>query len=266
MTKSFLIKEISRATGIPIQTLRYYDEIGLLKPSYRRDNNYRIYTHDDLIILQKITALKFFKFPLKIIKQILTQKESMIDQLNKQSLCLKKQADELHAAYQMIQTTLAQNPEGAGLSDDIIINLTRIYSMNTLQETKKIFNQDQIQKLATYAKTISNTDGQQYGAAWKALIAEVTEHLDTSPNSAIGEKYAKAWMDLVKQRFDDREIGENIWKGYMNDQFKDTDNIGYYQLPLSTENPELYLRLPKIPKKVILWINEAAKYMYNKNK
>ncbi len=266
MTKSFLIKEISKATGISIQTLRYYDEIGLLKPSYRRDNNYRIYTHDDLIILQKITALKFFKFPLKIIKQILDQKESILDQLHKQSLCLQKQAEKLLSAYQMIQTTLAKNPEGAGLSDDIIISLTRIYSMNTLQETKQIFNQDQIQLLTSYVKTISDEEGKAYGQTWKDLIAEVIKHLDDSPQSAIGERYAIAWMALKNKYFQDQTLNDTIWSAYMNDQFKDNSNEPYYMIPLSSNDSELCLRLPKIPKKVILWINEAVGYMYKKNK
>jgi DNA-binding transcriptional MerR regulator len=262
MKQSFLIKEISKATGISIQTLRYYDSIGLLKPSYRHDNNYRLYTHDDLITLQKITALKFFKFPLKTIKKILDHKEPLIDQLNKQSLCLKQQADELIAAYQMIQKTLARKPEGAGLSDDIIINLTRIYSMNTLQETKKIFTSDQIDQLIDAAKSITAEDGKEYGKLWKALIEEIIKHLDVSPHSEIGKRHAIAWMALKNKHFSDQKLNDTIWNAYMKDQFKDSDNNGYYKIPLSTQDPELHLRFPKIPKQVIAWINEAMEYLY----
>jgi DNA-binding transcriptional MerR regulator len=264
--KSFLIKDISKKTGISIQTLRYYEKIGLCKASYRRESGYRVYTHDDLITLQKITALKFFKFPLKTIKKILDQKESLIDQLKKQSLCLAKQAEELQQAHAIIEQTIAQNPESAGLSDDIIITLIRMYSMNTLQETKKIFSPDQIQQLKSYVKTISAEEGTAYGELWQALIAEVTKHLDESPRSAVGERHAIAWIALKNKYFQDETINESIWKAYMNDQFKNANNDLYYQIPLSTESPELHLRLPKIPKKVLLWINEAFDYMDKKKK
>lgn len=266
MKKSFLIKEVSEKTGISIQTLRYYDEIGLLKPSYRRANQYRVYIHDDLITLQKITALKFFKFPLQKIKTILTQKEPLIEQLKKQAVCLQKQAEELQKAHTIIEQTIAQNPESAGLSDDIIITLTRIYSMNTLQETKKIFSPDQIQTLTGYVKTISTEEGEAYGKLWQALIKEVEKHLDVSPCSEVGERHAIAWMALKNKYFQDQTINDTIWEAYLNDKFTDDKNNLYYQLPLSPENPKLCLRLPKFPKKVILWINEAVKHLYKKNK
>ena len=45
--KTYKISEISKLTELSIPTLRYYEELGLLKPN-RNSTNYRIFTDDDL--------------------------------------------------------------------------------------------------------------------------------------------------------------------------------------------------------------------------
>lgn len=37
------VKDVSEITGISIRTLRYYDEIGLLKPTKLTEAGYRLY-------------------------------------------------------------------------------------------------------------------------------------------------------------------------------------------------------------------------------
>lgn len=39
----YTIKEISQMAGISTRTLRYYDEIGILKPARINSSGYRIY-------------------------------------------------------------------------------------------------------------------------------------------------------------------------------------------------------------------------------
>ncbi len=51
--KKFSIGEFSKKTGIPIPTLHYYDEIGLLQPEKNPSSGHRIYKYQDIITLQK---------------------------------------------------------------------------------------------------------------------------------------------------------------------------------------------------------------------
>lgn len=39
-----LIRELSKQTGLPAKTIRYYESVGLLPPPHRSDNNYRQYS------------------------------------------------------------------------------------------------------------------------------------------------------------------------------------------------------------------------------
>ncbi len=68
----YKIGEFSNLTGLSIKTLRYYDEINLLKPS-RIDlyTNYRYYTNKELETFKKIEYLKKVGFTLVEIKNIL---------------------------------------------------------------------------------------------------------------------------------------------------------------------------------------------------
>ena len=42
------VKDVSDITGISIRTLRYYDEIGLLKPTKLTESGYRLYDNKAL--------------------------------------------------------------------------------------------------------------------------------------------------------------------------------------------------------------------------
>ncbi len=43
MFMAHTVKKLAKISGISIRTLRFYDEIGLLKPAYYGENNYRYY-------------------------------------------------------------------------------------------------------------------------------------------------------------------------------------------------------------------------------
>ena len=42
------VKDVSALTGVSIRTLRYYDEIGLLKPTKLTESGYRLYDNEAL--------------------------------------------------------------------------------------------------------------------------------------------------------------------------------------------------------------------------
>lgn len=58
--------------GVTSETLRYYDRIGLVKPSWRDDaTRYRYYTRRDVVLLNTVGALRRMGLPLKKIRQVL---------------------------------------------------------------------------------------------------------------------------------------------------------------------------------------------------
>lgn len=71
------IKVFSKKVGVSMDTIRYYEKIGLLHPK-RRNNGYRDYDEDCLAQLKMIVVLKHIGFSLQEITQLVTLKEREI--------------------------------------------------------------------------------------------------------------------------------------------------------------------------------------------
>lgn len=65
------VKEVADLVGCSVRTLHHYDDIGLLTPQESTDAGYRLYTDEDLAILQQILFFKELGFSLKQIKEII---------------------------------------------------------------------------------------------------------------------------------------------------------------------------------------------------
>ncbi|CAM3021478.1 MerR family transcriptional regulator [Lactococcus hircilactis] len=68
MKKTYKISEIALLTGLSVPTLRYYEELGLLKPE-RNSSNYREFTEVDLAWIEFIKRAKATGMPLTKIQE-----------------------------------------------------------------------------------------------------------------------------------------------------------------------------------------------------
>lgn len=70
MKEFYSIGEMAKLNYISPHTLRYYDKIGLLKPSYtNEDTGYRYYSYKDFLLLDAIQYLRHFGMSLEEIKE-----------------------------------------------------------------------------------------------------------------------------------------------------------------------------------------------------
>lgn len=97
------VKEISEITGISIRTLRYYDEIGLLKPTQLTEANYRLYDNKALEKLQEIMFFKEVGMSLDDIKKILEDPDYDRKQaLSNQKVLLERKRNRLNGIIELI--------------------------------------------------------------------------------------------------------------------------------------------------------------------
>ena len=66
-----LIGSVAKESGIPIKTIRYYDELGLLKTSGRTEGGYRLFSADVLSRLKLIKRAQSLGLSLSEIKEFL---------------------------------------------------------------------------------------------------------------------------------------------------------------------------------------------------
>jgi DNA-binding transcriptional MerR regulator len=67
----YTIRKLAAIANISTRTLRYYDEIGLLKPTSYMESGYRLYDEVAVDMLQQILLYKTMGMPLNEIHQVI---------------------------------------------------------------------------------------------------------------------------------------------------------------------------------------------------
>ena len=97
------VKEVSEITGVSIRILRYYDEIGLLKPAKVTDAGYRLYDNRTLEKLQQIMFFRELEIPLADIKEIMEHPDYDKEQvLLAQKSLLEQKRNRLNGIIELI--------------------------------------------------------------------------------------------------------------------------------------------------------------------
>lgn len=74
-TKTYKIGEISKATGVSVETLRYYEQMNLIESKDRdSSSNYRLYENNTIYEVRFIKKAQSLGFTLKEIKELLSLK------------------------------------------------------------------------------------------------------------------------------------------------------------------------------------------------
>lgn len=70
------IAKASRSCGLPVKTLRYYDEIDLVRPKHRSPAGYRLYGPEDLRRLSFLQRARSFGFSIDACRDLLSLQTS----------------------------------------------------------------------------------------------------------------------------------------------------------------------------------------------
>ncbi len=103
----YSIKELSNLAGVSTRTLRYYDQIDLLKPSRTTEAGYRYYGQEELAVLQQILFYRERGFELKTIQKILYDSHfDMLTAMEEHLLELERQKASTEALIQTVKNTI----------------------------------------------------------------------------------------------------------------------------------------------------------------
>lgn len=109
----YTIQQLAKLANVTTRTLRYYDQIDLLKPTAFTDSGYRQYDQAAVEQLQKILFYRTFNLSLANIQIVLKDETYFKQMLEKQMENVKKQQLHLAALQQNIERTL--NTLGGGM-------------------------------------------------------------------------------------------------------------------------------------------------------
>lgn len=225
------VKELAKLTDVSVQTLHHYDRIGLLKPSVRLPNGYRLYSENDLLKLQQIIALKFFGFELSLIKTLLTNKVDMIDHFAIQSQFLEEKAQTLLNASNTLRNIISECDKDKSIPWKTIIKLIEVFRMTQQLENKwlaNVLSPDELKAYANFEKNLKNRytsySKEVWEKSWFGLVNDINLNLKEDPENEIGMAIGKRCMDLVNELYGKEHVSirKIVWeKGFKSGQFED---------------------------------------------
>lgn len=120
------IQELARQTGVSAKTIRYYEEIGLLPPPLRAENNYRRYGEKDIDRLRLVAGARRLDLSLEEIRELLDMRdrheapcrvllerlEHKADEIAERIRALKQMENELRDLHELGRTFPTDDVEG----------------------------------------------------------------------------------------------------------------------------------------------------------
>jgi DNA-binding transcriptional MerR regulator len=219
MKNGYLVKEFAKLTKVTVRTLHYYDQLGLLKPSFELANGYRVYTDADLLKLQQIVTLKFMGFSLGQIRELLDSKGyEAVKSLKVQAEAVKDEIARLRQASRAIEQVLTLLETKGRIHRQKLIKIMEVIQMGEdVKKTwhEKFFTEGELKEFQEVGKKYTPEMAAAYQHRWAELIEEVKQNLAADPASEIAQSLAKRWKDLLDEAYGSHpELKARIGQAY----------------------------------------------------
>ncbi|GAA0716889.1 MerR family transcriptional regulator [Clostridium malenominatum] len=223
----YTVQKLGRLAGISTRTLRYYDEIGILKPARINSSGYRIYGEAEVDRLQQILFYRELGVSLDSIKEIVTAPSfDGSNALREHREKLLEKRDQLDMLIANVDKTIAltegrikmSNKEKfEGFKKKMIEDNEKKYG----REIREKYGKDTVEK--SNAKLMNMTE-EEYDRATRLaeeVMATLAEAFKTGdPASSIAQKAAdlhKQWLTLYWSEYS-KEAHAGIAQMYVDDE------------------------------------------------
>ncbi len=223
----YTIDKLAKLAGISSRTLRYYDEIGILKPNRINSSGYRIYGRQEIDKLQLILFYKHLGVKLEVIKEILDSPDfDEIEALKNHYRELLEKRKQLDALIENVIKTIAEK-EGRIIMNDM--EKFEGFKKKLIDENEKKYGKEIREKYGEETVNESNRKfmemtPEQYEKVSK-LEREIMETLYEAmktgdPGGEIAQKAAelhKEWLCCFWHNYS-KEAHAGIVQMYVNDE------------------------------------------------
>lgn len=147
--------QFARLANVSERTIRYYDKIGLLKPSFVMENGYRQYSDLDLLKLQKILSLKHLGFSIEEIFPMVMDNTNLKESFELQIDLIEDKISHL----QSLKDALKRASQSSNLSWNMILSLVQLSNeeTNIIEQYKNAKNLND--RICLHEKYSTNSQG-----------------------------------------------------------------------------------------------------------
>ena len=178
------IGEVAKRTKVPVKTIRYYDEVGILTPDEVSEAGYRLYGDAQVGRLGLIRTLRETGFSIKDVRQLLAGETSPDEAIALQLEVIQKQVEKLTLAQAVL--------ERAQQEDDALSHL------HTLGTTLKLTPSERRAFLRTKMRDVM---ARKAPPEWRERF--MTDFFANLPDT-FGTEQVEAWVELVEILEDER--------------------------------------------------------------
>ena len=147
--------QFAKLANVSERTIRYYDKIGLLKPSFVMENGYRQYSDLDLLKLQKILSLKHLGFSIEEIFPMVMDNTNLKESFELQIDLIEDKISHL----QSLKDALKRASQTPDLSWNMILSLVQLSNeeTNIIEQYKNAKNLND--RISLHEKYSTNKQG-----------------------------------------------------------------------------------------------------------
>lgn len=208
----YSIRALSEMAGVSARTLRYYDEIGLLKPSGVSEAGYRYYGDEEVAVLQQILFYRERGFELKKIQKILYQDGfDIMSALEEHLLELEAQREHVDLLIRTVRKTISSMRGEMSMSDQ---EKFAVFKEKLIKENEEKYGAEVREKYGTAALDESNRKLMNMSEAdwedFRMLEQEILTRLKEGVAAGISPESEEARQITVLHR---RWL-EKTWKQY----------------------------------------------------
>ena len=222
----YSINKLSKLAGISTRALLYYDEIGLLSPKRISSNDYRVYSQNEVDLLQQILFFRELGMPLYEIKKIVWSKEyDGAAALQAHLTALKAKRKQIESLIINVEKTIAASKGAITMSDK---EKFEGFKKNLIVENEKSYGKEIRKKFGNAIIDDSNAQimdltAAQYEEAQK--LAEQIKHLlktafeQDDPSSELAQEVCvlhKKWLGFYWARYS-KEMHLGLAQAYVDD-------------------------------------------------
>ncbi len=208
----YSIKELSEMAGVSARTLRYYEEIGLLKPSRVSDAGYRYYESKEAAVLQQILFYRERGFALKTIQKIIYDKEfDMLGAMEEHLLELEKQRADTEALIRTLKKTIQSMKGECEMSDRERFQALKEKAVHANEEAygveaRKKYGDDQIHESNRKMLNMTEVQWDRFMELEKAILQRLEECVKkgVSADSAEAKEIVamhKEWLCMTWKQY-----------------------------------------------------------------
>ncbi|GAB6087245.1 MerR family transcriptional regulator [Alkaliphilus crotonatoxidans] len=223
----YTIQKLATMAGVSTRTLRYYDQLGILKPARINSSGYRIYGQAEVNRLQQILFYRELDVSLEQIKAIITSDDfDSVAALREHRKKLLAKRNQLDMLIKNVDKTIAQEERRIPMTDQ---EKFEGFKKSMVEENEEKYGKEIREKYGKDVVEASNKKflqmSQEQYAKFEALGEKILDTLEAAfatgdPAGALAQEAAdlhRQWLTFTWNQYS-KEAHANLGQMYVDDE------------------------------------------------